>query len=71
MRKIKLTFLGRTLAMLALLMTTLLPLTAMAQDARIVTGTVIDEARQPLFGVTVLVPGTNTGTSTDIDKLFD
>lgn len=70
MRKIKLTFLGRTLAMLALLMTTLLPLTAMAQDARIVTGTVIDEARQPLFGVTVLVPGTNTGTSTDIDGNF-
>ena len=64
------TFLGRTLAMLALLMTTLLPLTAMAQDARIVTGTVIDEARQPLFGVTVLVPGTNTGTSTDIDGNF-
>lgn len=70
MRKIKLTFLGRTLAMLALLMTTLLPLTAMAQDARIVTGTVIDEAQQPLFGVTVLVPGTNTGTSTDIDGNF-
>lgn len=56
--------------LLPLLLAIVLPQSAIAQDSRIVTGTVLDEASQPLFGVTVLVPGTSIGTSTDIDGNF-
>ena len=34
---------------------------------RRVTGTVIDEQREPLPGVSIILPGTTTGTTTDID----
>ena len=70
MRKSELTFFGRLLLLLPLLMAMVLQQSAIAQDSRIVTGTVLDEASQPLFGVTVLVPATNIGTSTDIDGNF-
>lgn len=69
MRKDKLTFLGRWLLLL-LVVAIAVPQMAMAQDSRIVTGNVTDEAGLPLLGVTVLVPGTSTGTSTDIDGNF-
>lgn len=32
-----------------------------------VTGTVLDDSGSPSIGVTVLIKGTSTGTSTDID----
>ncbi len=70
MRRNRLIFLSRLLLLLPLLIAIALPQAAIAQDSRIVTGTVIDEVSQPLFGVTVLVPGTNVGTSTDIDGNF-
>ena len=70
MRKSKSTILCRLLMLLPLLLAIVLPQSAIAQDSRIVTGTVLDEASQPLFGVTVLVPGTSIGTSTDIDGNF-
>ena len=41
---------------------------ARAQQA-IVTGTVSDAAGEPLIGVSVTVPGTSTGTVTDIDAV--
>ena len=46
----------------------LLSLTAMAQQT--VKGTVIDEAGQPVIGATVIVKGTNQGTTTGIDGAF-
>lgn len=42
---------------------------ARAQQA-IVTGTVSDAAGEPLIGVSVTVPGTSTGTVTDIDGKY-
>ena len=36
----------------------------------IVTGEVVDEKSEPLIGATVMVKGTSTGTSTDIDGKF-
>ena len=50
---------------LVCLMTTL---TANAQNP--VTGTVTDQAGEPLIGASVTVPGTSVGTSTDIDGNF-
>lgn len=41
---------------------------AFAQN--IVTGEVVDEKSEPLIGATVMVKGTSTGTSTDIDGKF-
>lgn len=41
-----------------------------AQSGRTVTGTVIDDANDPLIGVGVLVKGTTTGTTTDFDGNF-
>ncbi len=42
---------------------------AFAQN--IVTGEVVDEKKsEPLIGATVMVKGTSTGTSTDIDGKF-
>ena len=43
-------------------------LTANAQNP--VTGTVTDQAGEPLIGASVTVPGTSVGTSTDIDGNF-
>lgn len=45
----------------------LLPVTAMAQNQRTVTGTVQDENGEPLIGASVVVAGANTGVTTDID----
>ena len=42
---------------------------AMAQTRR-VTGTVVDEAGDPIIGASVLVKGTNTGTITDVEGNF-
>ena len=38
--------------------------------AQTLTGTVVDETDQPLVGVSLLVPGTTTGTVTDLDGVF-
>ncbi|MBR2879886.1 MAG: carboxypeptidase-like regulatory domain-containing protein, partial [Oscillospiraceae bacterium] len=46
----------------------LLSLTAMAQQT--VKGTVVDEAGQPVIGATVIVKGTNQGTTSGIDGSF-
>lgn len=43
-------------------------LSANAQNA--VTGTVTDQAGEPLIGASVMVPGTTVGTSTDVDGNF-
>jgi TonB-linked SusC/RagA family outer membrane protein len=43
---------------------------AMAQD-RIISGTVVDEStNEPLVGVTIMVKGTNKGTVTDLNGIF-
>lgn len=42
----------------------------MRADLASVTGTVTDTAGEPLIGVTVTVPGTATGVSTDIDGKY-
>lgn len=53
---------------LALLLgTLLLPLALWSQT---ISGTVLDEAGDPLIGVTVLVKGTSTGTITDLDGAY-
>jgi len=44
-----------------------LPIAALAQGTRVVTGTVSDEKGEPLPGVFVLISGTTTGTTTDLD----
>lgn len=43
--------------------------TLQAQN-RAVTGLVLDKAKQPIIGATVIVEGTTTGTTTDIDGKF-
>ena len=48
----------------------LLPLALLAQQTQTISGTVLDEAGEPLVGVTVLIAGTSTGTVTDIDGEF-
>lgn len=53
---------------LLLMMGLMLGFAASAQT--IVTGTVVDEADQPLIGATVIVPGTTQGTSTDLNGTF-
>ncbi|MFT2008477.1 SusC/RagA family TonB-linked outer membrane protein [Pontibacter sp. 13R65] len=42
----------------------------MAWAQQVITGKVTDEKQQPLPGVTVLLKGTTTGTSTDIDGAY-
>lgn len=42
---------------------------AQAQHAQ-VTGTVVDANKEPLIGASIMVPGTNTGTVSDIDGNF-
>lgn len=44
-------------------------LTALAQDVQ-VSGTIVDETDTPMPGVTVLLKGTTTGTTTDLDGNF-
>ena len=52
---------------LLLLLLALLPLAGWAQMVR---GTVTDPAGEPLIGVSVIVKGSNTGVSTDIDGTY-
>ncbi|WP_280647679.1 MULTISPECIES: TonB-dependent receptor [unclassified Dysgonomonas] len=40
---------------------------AQQKEGREITGTVIDEMKEPLIGVTIMVSGTSTGTTTDMD----
>lgn len=48
----------------------LLPAMMLADDLITVTGTVVDEAGDPLIGCTVLLKGSSVGTATDIDGHF-
>lgn len=59
---------GIRAAMLVMLSFFFAALSANAQSA--VTGTVTDQAGEPLIGASVMVPGTTVGTSTDIDGNF-
>ena len=43
---------------------------ALAQNNVTVTGTIVDEAGEPLIGAGVVVKGTTNGTTTDIDGAF-
>ena len=54
------------LALLLLLFPLLLP----AQNLITITGKVVDDAKEPAVGVTVLVKGTRTSTFTDIDGAY-
>ena len=40
------------------------------QSDKVTTGTVVDKAGQPLIGATVMIQGTTTGTTTDLDGKF-
>ena len=42
-----------------------------AQQSNVIRGTVVDEAGEPLAGVSVIIQGTTTGTSTDFDGRFE
>ena len=53
-----------------LLLTLLLPLLGQAQTNRTISGKVTDDAGGGLPGVTILVPGTSTGTSSGADGSF-
>lgn len=59
---------GIRAAMLVMLSFFFAALSANAQSA--VTGTVTDQAGEPLIGASVMVPGTTVGTSTDVDGNF-
>lgn len=59
---------GIRAAMLVMLSFFFVALSANAQST--VTGTVTDQAGEPLIGASVMVPGTTVGTSTDIDGNF-
>lgn len=43
---------------------------AQVASQRTVKGTVVDATGEPLIGATVMIPGTTTGTSTDLDGNF-
>jgi iron complex outermembrane receptor protein len=54
-----------------ILIALILPLQVFAQaGSRTITGIVLDENNEPMVGVTVIVPGTTTGTATDINGGF-
>ncbi len=42
-----------------------------AEQSNVVRGTVVDETGEPLAGVSVIIQGTTTGTSTDFDGKFE
>jgi len=52
---------------LTLIAILLVNLTLMAQDGYTLTGTVVDEANEPVPAVSVIIQNTTTGTSTDFD----
>ncbi len=56
--------------LLVLMVAAVLPLPAFAQSLTTVSGTVVDENSEPMTGVAVIVPGTNVGTSTDLDGRY-
>lgn len=58
------------LKLLFLTLMLLIGIPHMRADLASVTGTVTDTAGEPLIGVTVTVPGTATGVSTDIDGKY-
>ena len=47
-----------------------LPLSAMAEDGIRISGTVMDNQKEPLIGVSISVDGTTLGTITDFDGHF-
>lgn len=52
------------------LMCLAIPVTAQAQTLVNVSGVVTDENNEPLIGATVMVKGSTTGTSTDMDGKY-
>ncbi len=58
------------LKLLGLIMLALLPLLSQAQANRTISGKVTDDSGSGLPGVTVIVPGTSTGTSSGADGGF-
>ncbi len=70
MRRIFIGFRCRIRQLLPLMLAMLLPLAASAQGYMTVSGTVTDENSQPMIGVAVIVPGTDVGTSTDLDGRY-
>ncbi len=67
MRRIFIGFRCHSRQLLALMVAMALPLAAYAQSFTTVSGIVVDENSQPMIGVAVIVPGTGSGTSTDLD----
>ena len=61
---------NRTVTRLLALVLLLCPFAMMAQEKLTVTGTVVDSYEEPLIGVSVLVKGSGTGMSTNIDGEF-
>lgn len=59
-----------SLLLISLLAGTFFPLTAYAQQTRVVTGTVVDSKGEPVIGASVVVKGTTIGANTDIDGKF-
>ena len=49
----------------------LLLITSIATNAQSVSGKIVDETNQPLPGVSIIVKGTTTGTSTDFDGMYN
>ncbi|MGN0213494.1 MAG: SusC/RagA family TonB-linked outer membrane protein [Muribaculaceae bacterium] len=47
------------------------PQTAQTTEGGVIKGTIVDEAGEPIIGATVMVKGTNAGTSTDFDGNFE
>ena len=58
-------------SLLPLFMAMMVSLSVAAQNvSHSVSGVVVDENSDPMFGVSVIVPGTNVGTTTDFDGSF-
>jgi TonB-dependent starch-binding outer membrane protein SusC len=63
-------YLQKMSALMAIMLLNLSVVFALQAQTREVTGTVFDESRQPLPGVTVVVKGTTRGAATDLDGKF-
>ena len=58
-------------SLLPLFMAMMVSLSVAAQNvSHSVSGVVVDENSDPMIGVSVIVPGTNVGTTTDFDGSF-